>query len=55
MWVAYLNLENLYGTTEQLKAVIERALTYNDHKKVYQQLAKIYVKSEKIQVCALVV
>lgn len=50
IWVAYLNLENLYGSPEQMQAIIDRALTFCDPMKVYQQLIMIYVKSEKIQV-----
>lgn len=50
VWVALLNLENMYGTTESLKKVFERALQFCEPMPVYQQLADIYTKSEKIKV-----
>lgn len=50
MWVALLNLENMYGTEESLKKVFERALQFCEPMPVYQQLADIYAKSEKIKV-----
>ena len=50
IWIAYLNLENLYGTQEKLKEILARALQQNQAIKVYQQLVNIYVKSGKIQV-----
>lgn len=50
VWVALLNLENMYGTEESLKKVFERALQFCEPMPVYQQLADIYAKSEKIKV-----
>lgn len=47
VWVALLNLENMYGTEESLKKVFERALQFCEPMPVYQQLADIYAKSEK--------
>ncbi|XP_048464836.1 protein RRP5 homolog isoform X3 [Rhincodon typus] len=47
VWVALLNLENLYGTEESLMKVFERAVQYSEPLKVFQQLASIYTKSEK--------
>ncbi|XP_067909300.1 protein RRP5 homolog isoform X2 [Heterodontus francisci] len=47
IWVALLNLENLYGTEESLMKVFERAVQYNEPLKVFQQLASVYTKSEK--------
>lgn len=52
VWVALLNLENMYGTEESLKKVFERALQFCEPLPVYQQLADIYAKSEKIKVGA---
>ncbi|KAM4704033.1 protein RRP5 homolog [Rhinophrynus dorsalis] len=49
VWVALLNLENMYGTEETLMKAFERAIQYNEPLKVYQQLADIYIKSEKIK------
>lgn len=50
MWVALLNLENMYSTEESLKKVFERALQFCEPMPVYQQLADIYTKSNKIKV-----
>ncbi|XP_042340555.1 protein RRP5 homolog isoform X2 [Plectropomus leopardus] len=47
VWVALLNLENMYGTEESLKKVFERALQFCEPMPVYQQLADIYSKSDK--------
>lgn len=49
VWVALLNLENMYGSAESLKKVFERALQFCEPMPVYQQLADIYAKSEKIK------
>ena len=35
VWVAYLNLENMYGTHEALTEVFERAVKYNDPLKIH--------------------
>lgn len=50
MWVALLNLENMYGTEESLKKVFERAQQFCEPMPVYQQLADIYAKSDKTKV-----
>lgn len=50
VWVALLNLENMYGTEEALMKVFERAIQYNEPLKVFQQLADIYTGSEKYKV-----
>lgn len=50
VWVALLNLENMYGTEEALMKVFERAIQYNEPLKVFQQLADIYSGSEKYTV-----
>ncbi|XP_041640703.1 protein RRP5 homolog [Cheilinus undulatus] len=49
VWVALLNLENMYGTEESLKKVFERALQFCEPMPVYQQLTDIYAKSSKIK------
>uniref|UniRef100_K9IPH6 Protein RRP5 homolog n=1 Tax=Desmodus rotundus TaxID=9430 RepID=K9IPH6_DESRO len=49
VWVALLNLENMYGSQESLMKVFERAVQYNEPLKVFLQLADIYTKSEKFQ------
>ena len=50
VWVALLNLENMYGSQESLTKVFERAVQYNEPLKVCLHLADIYTKSEKFQV-----
>ncbi|NXO72466.1 RRP5 protein, partial [Phainopepla nitens] len=49
VWVALLNLENMYGTEERLMKVFERAVQYNEPLKVFQHLCDIYASSEKYQ------
>ncbi|XP_023571395.1 protein RRP5 homolog isoform X2 [Octodon degus] len=49
VWVALLNLENMYGSPESLSRVFERAVQYNEPLKVFLHLADIYAKSEKFQ------
>ncbi|XP_043970110.1 protein RRP5 homolog isoform X1 [Gambusia affinis] len=49
VWVALLNLENMYGTQESLKKVFERAVQFCEPMPVYQQLADIYTNSNKIK------
>lgn len=50
MWVALMNLENLYGTQESLVKVFERALQQNEPKKVFFQLIGIYTRTDKLEV-----
>ncbi|MGH0132943.1 UNVERIFIED_CONTAM: hypothetical protein FKN15_051161 [Acipenser sinensis] len=47
VWVALLNLENMYGTEESLNKVFERAVQHCEPLKVFQSLADIYTKSDK--------
>ncbi|KAF2425738.1 nucleic acid-binding protein [Tothia fuscella] len=47
VWVAWLNLENAYGTTESLEEVFERACQHSDKKEMHQRLASIYIDSGK--------
>ncbi|CAL8269480.1 unnamed protein product [Gadus morhua 'NCC'] len=49
VWVALLNLENMYGSEESLKKVFERAQTFCEPMPVYQQLADIYARSNKMK------
>jgi len=50
LWVAFLNLENTYGTQESLMKVFERSVSYNDPKKMYLHLVKIYERANKTDV-----
>jgi rRNA biogenesis protein RRP5 len=47
IWVGFLNLENSYGSRESLLEVFERAVNYNEPKKVYIQMAQIYERTNK--------
>ena len=47
IWIAFMNLENSFGTEESLKEVTKRALEINDRQKVYLQLINIYKTSGK--------
>ncbi|KAL7845723.1 hypothetical protein AOLI_G00239150 [Acnodon oligacanthus] len=49
VWMALLNLENMYGTDESLQKVFKRAILYCEPIPVHQQLADIYAKSNKIK------
>ena len=51
VWIAYLNLENMYGTHESLMEVFERALKHNEPLSIHQQLIGIYIHSGKLEVC----
>jgi len=50
LWVAFLNLENTYGTQESLMKVFERSVAYNDPKKMYLHLVKIFERANKTDV-----
>ncbi|XP_062399126.1 protein RRP5 homolog [Sardina pilchardus] len=49
VWVALMNLENMYGGEESLHKVFERAVQYCEPMPVYQRLAHIYAQSNKIK------
>lgn len=49
VWVAYLNLESMYGTSESVQNVLTRAVQQNDQVSVYLQMINIYVKSGKFE------
>lgn len=50
VWVALLNLENLYGTQEALLKVFDEALRQNEPIDVFFKLVTIYQNSEKYEV-----
>ena len=47
IWVAYLNMENSFGTDETLDDVFRRACEYTDKKKMHSHLASILIRSGK--------
>jgi len=42
IWVAYLNMENTFGTRESFMEVFKLALDYNDKKQIYTQAIRIF-------------
>lgn len=48
IWVAYLNLENSFGTEDSLEEVFKRATQYMDSLTIYEKMGKIYTMSGKI-------
>ena len=50
VWVALLNIENLYGSQESLVKVFQTALQQNDPLEVFRRLAAIYQESSKADV-----
>ena len=50
VWVAWMNLENLYGSHEQLVKVFESALQQNEPLEVFLRLVAIYEQSNKMRV-----
>lgn len=53
VWIALLNLENVYGTDETLEATFKDAARHNDSKTIHLRLAFIFDQAEKHQVCGL--
>lgn len=49
IFLAWLNLENSFGSEETLDVVLKEALQCNDQFKVYSQMAAIYAQSGKIK------
>ncbi|KAK0246373.1 hypothetical protein EDD85DRAFT_966662 [Armillaria nabsnona] len=49
VWIALLNLENLYGTDETLEETFKEAARANDSKTIHLRLASIFDTSEKFQ------
>jgi rRNA biogenesis protein RRP5 len=50
VWIALLNLENVYGTDDSLQAVFKEAARANDSKTVHLRLASIFDQAEKLEV-----
>ena len=53
MWVAWMNLENLYGSQESLVKVFDMALKENEPIEVFSRLVAIYEQTKKsdVSVC----
>ena len=50
VWIALLNLENVYGTDESLEAAFKDAARHNDSKTIHLRLAEIFEQSDKLEV-----
>ena len=50
VWIALLNLENVYGTEDSLQTVFKEAARANDSKTVHLRLASIYDQAGKREV-----
>ena len=50
VWIALLNLENIYGSEATIELVFKDAVRYNDSKTVYLRLAVIFDDSQKSEV-----
>ena len=53
VWIALLNLENVYGTDESLEVTFKDAARHNDSKTIHLRLATIFEQSEKLEVRSL--
>ena len=51
VWIALLNLENIYGTEESMAATFKDAARHNDSKTIHLRLATIFDQSDKPEVC----
>ena len=51
VWIALLNLENVYGTEESLETAFKDAARHNDSKTIHLRMAAIFDQSGKPEVC----
>ncbi|KAK7794795.1 hypothetical protein R5R35_004134 [Gryllus longicercus] len=49
VWMALLNLENLYGTQESLEKTLEEAVQMNDSYKIHMQVLNMYSTTKKLE------
>ena len=49
LWIAYLNLENVYGDKKSFQKILDRAKEVCDKKLLYSHLIKIYMDSKKYE------
>ncbi|KAI0375236.1 hypothetical protein BV20DRAFT_934020 [Pilatotrama ljubarskyi] len=47
VWIALLNLENIYGTDESLESTFKDAARHNDSKTIHLRMAEIFEQSDK--------
>lgn len=51
VWIALLNLENAYGTEEEVEVSFKKAIQFNEPETVHLRMAGIFEQSEKFEVC----
>jgi len=51
IWIALLNLENLYGSQATVDDTFNKATQNCDSFKVHSHMAEIYANTSKLQVC----
>ena len=49
LWIAYLNLENVYGDKKSFQKILDKAKEVCDKKLLYSHLIKIYMDSKKYE------
>jgi len=51
VWAEFLRLELHYGTADGFDNVMRRSLQNMDEKKMYNEIVKLYVSRDRIEVC----
>ncbi|KAI0830546.1 U3 snoRNP-associated protein Rrp5 [Trametes gibbosa] len=49
VWIALLNLENIYGTDDSIESTFKDAARHNDSKTVHLRMAEIFEQSDKLE------
>ncbi|KAK2742930.1 rRNA biogenesis protein rrp5 [Myotisia sp. PD_48] len=49
LWVGWLNLENTFGSDDELDEIFKRACQYNDAQEIYERMASIFIQSGKLE------
>ena len=49
VWIALLNLENIYGTDESFEVAFKDAARHNDSKTIHLRMAEIFEQSDKLE------
>ncbi|XP_050429060.1 protein RRP5 homolog [Adelges cooleyi] len=49
IWTALLNLENLYGTKDSFKQIMDEALRCNDEYQIYTKILDLFAESNKLK------
>lgn len=49
VWIAYLNLENLFGTKDSFEKVFEEATKYNEPYNIYLETIRMFADAKKYE------